>query len=104
AGARDRSVPSLRAHLSSLAFPESAAAEPRLRAVSRDLSAATFGRNRTLSGHAEPDGGGARHQAGTGVGGRGGAPADGVAERQDRARPGIRGRAGAVPAPIRGGE
>ena len=62
--------------------------EPRLRTVSRHLSAATAGRDRALPGHAEPDRGHARHQAGARLGGGRRAAPDGVAEGQAPARPG----------------
>ncbi len=62
AGARDRQLPQVRAHLPSAALSESAAAQPRLRTVSGNLPAAAAGGDGDLPGHAEPFGGAAGHQ------------------------------------------
>ncbi len=66
----------------SAALLESASAKPRLRTVPRDLSAAIVGRHSAFSGHAEPDGSSAGHQARTRVGGGRGPAPDGIAEGQ----------------------
>ena len=93
----DRQVPEVRAHLSSTAFSQSVAAQPRLRAVPGNLPAATAGRNCALPGHAESERGDAHDQDGARVGGGGCSPVDGVAERQDRARHGGGGQDRVVP-------
>ncbi len=71
--------------LPSPALPEPAAAQPCLRTVPRNLSAATAGRHRHLPGHAQSVGSSDNHQEGARVRRRRGAAPDGIAERQDRA-------------------
>ncbi len=73
----------LRAHLSSAALFEPAAAQPRLRTVSGNLPAATAGGDGDLPGHAESVRSTSGHQERARVGGRRCAAIDGVAEGQN---------------------